>query len=55
MLPAVKTQLDRLPQADCASDEALRTCYADDAAATGACTAGCGPGPKEQQDLCHLL
>jgi hypothetical protein len=49
MLPAVKAQIDRLPQADCASDERCAPCYdPTTAAATGACTAGCGPGPKEQ-------
>jgi hypothetical protein len=49
MLPAVKAQIDRLPQADCASDERCAPCYdPTTAASTGACNAGCGPGPKEQ-------
>jgi hypothetical protein len=49
MLPTVKAQVDRLPQADCASDERCAPCYdPTTAAVTGACSAGCGPGPKEQ-------
>jgi hypothetical protein len=49
LLPAVRSQVDRLPQADCAADERCAPCYDPlTGAATGACTAGCGPGPNEQ-------
>ena len=57
LLPAVRSQVDRLPQADCAADERCAPCYDPlTGVATGACTAGCGPGPDEPaEDLRHLL
>ena len=47
-LPAVRAQAGRLPQAGCAADERCAPCYDPiTGEETGACKAGCGPGPSE--------